>query len=177
VVEGLELAILIGLQGSGKTTFCRRMLADTHVVVSKDAFRKARHRQRRQMRLVDEALAARRCVVADNTNPSPREWPLSGCPPRRVTVGTVPPDLPGRSPPRRGGDGCQTWGCMSAQRLRRIGSDSTGFRNSTASGFDRAMKPKRPPGVRGQQRTGYFTAARAGDAWTVIRVDGRGFSD
>lgn len=98
MLEGLELAILIGLQASGKTTFCRRMLADTHVVVSKDAFRNARRRQRRQMRLVNEALAAGRSVVVDNTNPSPREWqPLIEA--ARVhgamTVGYwFPPDLP-----------------------------------------------------------------------------------
>ncbi|MEU5727191.1 ATP-binding protein [Micromonospora sp. NPDC047738] len=74
MADGLELAILIGLQASGKTTFCRQLLADTHLVVSKDAFPNARHRQRRQMRLVDEALTAGRCVVVDNTNPSPQEW-------------------------------------------------------------------------------------------------------
>ncbi|MGN9777669.1 AAA family ATPase [Micromonospora sp. H33] len=98
MVDGLELAILIGLQASGKTTFCHRMLADNHLVVSKDAFRNARHRQRRQMRLVHEALAARRCVVVDNTNPSPQEWqPLIGAARVHgaVTVGYwFPPDLP-----------------------------------------------------------------------------------
>ncbi|SDY88645.1 Predicted kinase [Micromonospora pattaloongensis] len=66
--------MLIGLQASGKSTFTRRLLAPDHVVVSKDAFPHARDRQRRQMRLVAEALAAGRCVAVDNTNPSPREW-------------------------------------------------------------------------------------------------------
>lgn len=98
MVDGLELAIMIGLQASGKTTFCRRMLADTHVVVSKDAFPNARHRQRRQMRLVTEALAGGHCVVVDNTNPSPQEWqPLieAARVHRAVTVGYwFPPDLP-----------------------------------------------------------------------------------
>jgi predicted kinase len=70
----VEVAILIGLQGSGKTTFCRRVLAADHVVVSKDAFRNARRPQRRQMRLIDEALSEGRSVVVDNTNPSPQEW-------------------------------------------------------------------------------------------------------
>ena len=45
-----------------------------HVVVSKDDFPNARHRQRRQMRLIDQALAAGRSVAVDNTNPSPQEW-------------------------------------------------------------------------------------------------------
>ena len=66
--------MLIGLQASGKSTFCRQLLAADHVVVSKDAFPNARHRQRRQMRLVDEALAGGHSVVVDNTNPSPYEW-------------------------------------------------------------------------------------------------------
>jgi predicted kinase len=70
----VEVAILIGLQASGKTTFCRQALAADHEVVSKDAFRNARHPQRRQMRLVHEALAAGRSVAVDNTNPSPQEW-------------------------------------------------------------------------------------------------------
>ncbi|MCW3841851.1 ATP-binding protein [Micromonospora yasonensis] len=98
MVDRLEVAILIGLQASGKTTFCRRILADNHVVVSKDAFPNARHRQRRQMRMVNEALAARRSVVVDNTNPSPREWqPLIGAARAHgaLTVGYwFPPDLP-----------------------------------------------------------------------------------
>jgi predicted kinase len=68
-----ELAVLVGLQASGKTTF-RRQLLSGHVVVSKDDFPNARHRQRRQLRLVGEALAAGRDVVVDNTNPSPEEW-------------------------------------------------------------------------------------------------------
>jgi predicted kinase len=94
-----ELAVLVGLQASGKSTFCRRALAGSHVVVSKDAFPRARHRQRRQMRLIDEALTEGRDVVVDNTNPSPREWqPLIEL--ARVhgaeTVGYwFPPDVPG----------------------------------------------------------------------------------
>jgi predicted kinase len=70
----VEVAVLIGLQASGKSTFCRQVLAADHVVVSKDAFPNARHRQRRQMRLVDEALAEGHSVAVDNTNPSPDEW-------------------------------------------------------------------------------------------------------
>jgi predicted kinase len=70
----MEVAIMIGLQASGKTTFCRQVLATDHVVVSKDAFPNARHRQRRQLRLISEALAEGHSVAVDNTNPSPEEW-------------------------------------------------------------------------------------------------------
>ncbi|MFV2176698.1 AAA family ATPase [Actinomadura sp. LOL_016] len=70
----VEVAVLVGLQASGKTTFYRARLAGTHVHVSKDLFPKARRRQARQMRLVAEALEAGRDVAVDNTNPSPDEW-------------------------------------------------------------------------------------------------------
>ncbi|MCA6091081.1 ATP-binding protein [Streptomyces sp. SCA3-4] len=69
-----ELVVLVGLQASGKSTFYARHFAGTHALVSKDLFRRARHRQRRQMRLVDEALAEGVPTVVDNTNPSPHEW-------------------------------------------------------------------------------------------------------
>jgi predicted kinase len=68
-----ELVVFVGLQGSGKTTCYRRRFAATHEHVSKDAWPNARHRQRRQMRLIGEALAAGRSVVVDNTNPTPED--------------------------------------------------------------------------------------------------------
>lgn len=70
----VEVAVLIGLQASGKTTFCRQHLAQTHVHVSKDNFPNARNRQRRQLRLIADALSAGRDVAVDNTNPSAAEW-------------------------------------------------------------------------------------------------------
>lgn len=63
-----ELAILIGLPGSGKTTFARARLAG-HVHVSKDLMPKASRRDERQLALVKDALAAGRSVVVDNINP------------------------------------------------------------------------------------------------------------
>jgi predicted kinase len=65
----MELVILIGLQGSGKSTFRRERFDATHAVVSKDLFRNNRRPQRRQMTLVEEALTTGRSVVVDNTNP------------------------------------------------------------------------------------------------------------
>jgi hypothetical protein len=64
----VEVAILVGLQASGKTAFCGQRLGG-HAHVSKDHFPNARHRQRRQLRLIDEALAAGRDLAVDNTNP------------------------------------------------------------------------------------------------------------
>ncbi len=63
-----ELAILIGLQASGKSTFYRSHLAATHALVSKDLLRNNRRPGRRQARLVADALAAGRSVAVDNTN-------------------------------------------------------------------------------------------------------------
>lgn len=136
VVEGLEVAILIGLQASGKSTFRRQVLEDSHVVVSKDDFPKARHRQRRQMRLVHEALAAGRSVVVDNTNPSPQEWqPLIEAARAHgaTTVGYwFPPDMPGalqRNAAREGAARVPDVGLYAtAKRLRRP---------RRADGFDR----------------------------------------
>jgi predicted kinase len=69
-----ELAVLIGLQASGKSTFVAARFAATHVVVSKDLMGSARHKDRRQRREIGAALAAGRNVVVDNTNPGPEQW-------------------------------------------------------------------------------------------------------
>ena len=62
-----EVAILVGLPGSGKTSFVRARLAG-HAHVSKDLMRSTRDRNPRQLALVAQALAAGRPVVVDNTN-------------------------------------------------------------------------------------------------------------
>lgn len=91
--------MLVGLQASGKSTFCAQVLGRRYVQVSKDHFPNARNRQARQLRLVCEALADGRDVVVDNTNPSPDEWrPLvevardAGA---RTVAYWFPPDLAG----------------------------------------------------------------------------------
>lgn len=126
MVGRLELAILIGLQASGKSTFRRRFLGD-YVVVSKDDFRNARNRQRRQMRLVNEALAVGRCVVVDNTNPSRHEWePLLEAAHAHAAAAVgywFPPDLSGalaRNAARRDRDRVPDVGLYATlKRLRR----------------------------------------------------------
>ena len=71
--SGLEVVVFVGLQASGKSTCYQCCFAATHDHVSKDAWPNARHRQRRQLQLIDEALAAGRSVVVDNTNPAPED--------------------------------------------------------------------------------------------------------
>ncbi|MFJ1969122.1 AAA family ATPase [Streptomyces sp. NPDC087903] len=75
MVTDVVLAVLVGLQASGKSTFYARCLSTRYALVSKDLFpRGARNRQRRQMRLVVEHLVAGTPVAVDNTNPSADEW-------------------------------------------------------------------------------------------------------
>ncbi len=62
-----ELAILVGLPGSGKTSFARARLPQ-HVHVSKDLMPNTSRRDARQLQLIREALAAGRSVVVDNVN-------------------------------------------------------------------------------------------------------------
>jgi predicted kinase len=69
----MELIILIGLQGAGKSTFYRQRFAGTHEHVSKDLLRKNRRPARRQSQLIEAALLAGRSLVVDNTNPAREE--------------------------------------------------------------------------------------------------------
>lgn len=66
----MELLLLIGLQGSGKSTFYRTRFASSHAYVSKDLLRNNRRPARRQLQLVEEALRQGQSVVVDNTNAS-----------------------------------------------------------------------------------------------------------
>jgi predicted kinase len=63
----MEVAILIGLQAAGKTTFSQARLA-SHEHVSKDLLRNARQPTTRQAAQIAAALAAGKPVVVDNTN-------------------------------------------------------------------------------------------------------------
>jgi len=72
-VNMLEVVVLVGLPGAGKSTFFRQRFAETHAHVSKDNFRNHPRPGRRQSELIAEALAARRPVVVDNTNASAGE--------------------------------------------------------------------------------------------------------
>jgi predicted kinase len=66
-----ELAIFVGLQAAGKSSYYREHFAQTHAHVSKDAMGNASRREARQRALIAQALASGRSVVVDNTNPTP----------------------------------------------------------------------------------------------------------
>lgn len=60
------VAILMGVQGSGKSTFYAAFLADRFVRVNLDTL-KTRHRERL---LIEECLVEGRSYAVDNTNPT-----------------------------------------------------------------------------------------------------------
>jgi len=69
----MELVVFIGLPASGKSTFYQQFFAHTHVCISKDLLRNNRNKDRRQRQLIEEAFAAEKSVVVDNTHPSPED--------------------------------------------------------------------------------------------------------
>jgi len=127
---------MAGLQGAGKSTWVRKHLADTHAVVSKDHWPRARRREARQQRLVAELLAAGRSVVVDNTNPSPDERAAllaagraAGVPVRAVWLDTPVEVCVARNDAREG-----------RARVPPVGVHATRARwvpPGTAEGFDR----------------------------------------
>ncbi len=62
----MEAIILSGIQGAGKSTFCRERYWDTHIRINYDMLR-TRHRERL---LFAACLAAKQAVVVDATNPT-----------------------------------------------------------------------------------------------------------
>ena len=64
----MDLVVLSGLQGAGKSTFHAARFADTHAHVSRDRFPSARDKDARQRSLVEAAARAGRSVVVDATN-------------------------------------------------------------------------------------------------------------
>jgi predicted kinase len=66
----MQLAVLVGIPGAGKTTFYERHLKETHEHVSLDDWRGKKNRRRREEAKIREALEGRRNVAVDNTNPT-----------------------------------------------------------------------------------------------------------
>ena len=60
----MEAVLLIGIQGAGKSTFCRQAFFDTHLRISLDLLR-TRHREQRLLAL---CLETRMPFVVDKTN-------------------------------------------------------------------------------------------------------------
>jgi predicted kinase len=138
-----EVVVLVGLQASGKTTFYRQRFSGTHVHVSKDAFPGNRRPQRRQMVLIDEALAAGRDVVVDNTNPSPEDWAPIILAARshgaRVVAYWFPPDLGSslaRNAARDGRSRVPDVGLYATIKILREPSPADGFDEVHTVGFD-----------------------------------------
>jgi predicted kinase len=140
----VDVAVLVGLQASGKSTFYARCLADRYALVSKDLFpRGARHKQQRQMRLLAEHLAAGRPVVVDNTNPSPREWhPLVEAAHSFGATATAywfPPDVAGslrRNSARAGRERVPDVGVLATMKRLRRPSPEDGFDEVREVRFD-----------------------------------------
>lgn len=65
----MEAVILMGIQGSGKSTFCRERFFNTHVRLNLDMLR-TRHREAILLRA---CLEAKQPFVVDNTNPTREE--------------------------------------------------------------------------------------------------------
>lgn len=62
----MELALLIGIQGSGKSTFCARTLHNTHLRLCRDVL----GTENRMLVLFHAGLAVSANMVIDNTNPT-----------------------------------------------------------------------------------------------------------
>lgn len=130
-----EVAVLVGLQAAGKSTFYAQHLADRYVLVSKDLFpRGARNKQRRQMHQIHEALSAGSSVAVDNTNPSPDEWgPLVAAGHAhgaRVIAYWFPPDAAGslrRNAARQGRERVPDVGIHATLKRLRKPSRADGF--------------------------------------------------
>jgi len=67
-IPTMQVVILIGLQGAGKSTFYRRKYAATHGYISRDQLKKSRNQARRERELIDSALADGRDLIVDDTN-------------------------------------------------------------------------------------------------------------
>ncbi|MGW7438753.1 AAA family ATPase [Streptomyces sp. NPDC054849] len=135
MATAVDLAVLVGLQASGKSTFYAQRLSSRYELVSKDLFpRNARNKQQRQMRLLAEHLAAGRPVALDNTNPSPQAWEplveLAHALGATVTAYWFPPDVAGslrRNAARQGRDRVPDVGVLATLKQLREPSPADGF--------------------------------------------------
>ena len=62
----MEAIILVGIQGSGKSTFFKERFSDTHVRINLDML----NTRNRELKLLQACLETGQPFVVDNTNPS-----------------------------------------------------------------------------------------------------------
>lgn len=129
-----EVVVMVGLQGGGKSTWVKEHLAGTHLVVSKDLWPNARHKELRQRRAIADALDAGLDVVVDSTNPSRLERALivevarrKGASVRAVYVDASLADCVGRNAARAGRAVVPTVGILDTFRRLVPPSISEGF--------------------------------------------------
>jgi len=65
----MEVVILMGIQASGKSLFCRDRFYDTHIRINLDMLKT----RRREALLVQACFEAQQRFVVDNTNPTPED--------------------------------------------------------------------------------------------------------
>jgi predicted kinase len=65
----MEAIILSGMQGAGKSTFCRERYWDSHIRISYEMLR-TRHREKV---LLEACLFAKQPFMVDSTNPTPAD--------------------------------------------------------------------------------------------------------
>lgn len=65
----MEAVIFIGVQGSGKSTFCKQRFYDTHIRINLDMLRT----KNREKLLLSACLEAKQNFVIDKTNPTIEE--------------------------------------------------------------------------------------------------------
>ncbi len=91
----MEAVLLVGIQGAGKSTFCRRRFFDTHVRINLDMLRT----RARESILLEACLRATQAFVVDNTNVRAADRARYIAPARaagfRVTGYYFVPDAPG----------------------------------------------------------------------------------
>lgn len=90
----MEVVVLIGIQGSGKSTFAQRQFGDTHIRLSRDMLKTAQ----RERALQYACLSIGQSFVADNTHVDQKSRAALLAAARaagfRVTAYYFPPDVP-----------------------------------------------------------------------------------